>query len=121
MKNILRSTRGIDYLTGNPCLTEEHHIFYNGRGQRKLSEKYGLKVYLSTYSHRSGPAAVHKSKEVRKRLERIAQLEFEHRFNIDESYRAKAQEDCYGQKYTARESFMHIFGKNCIGDEENET
>lgn len=38
--------------------TEEHHIF-PGNPNRKLSERYGLKVYLCIRHHRTGPDAVH--------------------------------------------------------------
>ena len=38
---------------------EEHHIF--GGPNRKLSEKYGLKVYLCPSHHQFGPDAVHKN------------------------------------------------------------
>ena len=38
---------------------EEHHIF--GGPNRKLSEKYGLKVYLCPEHHQFGEDAVHKN------------------------------------------------------------
>lgn len=33
---------------------EEHHVMH-GTANRKLSEHYGLKVYLCPYHHRNGP------------------------------------------------------------------
>ena len=38
--------------------TDEHHIF-EGTGRRKLSEKYGLKVYLCPEHHNASPESVH--------------------------------------------------------------
>ena len=39
---------------------EEHHVM-GGIANRKLSEKYGLKVYLDPDHHRNGQEAVHKA------------------------------------------------------------
>lgn len=39
-------------------MLESHHI-YNGNPNRKLSEKYGLKVYLCHYCHNEPPNGVH--------------------------------------------------------------
>lgn len=76
---------------------EEHHIFY-GEGQRKLSEHYGLKVLLCIGHHKTGPDAVHKSRETREYLCRIAQ---------------KAFEAEYGH-----ENFMKTFGMNYLPEKE---
>lgn len=57
---------------------EEHHVMY-GAGNRKMSEKYGLKVYLCFYHHTyvGGPEAVHRNDAVRRLLEAEAQKAFE--------------------------------------------
>lgn len=47
MKSILQTEREC-YLSGRTDWLEEHHIFY-GQGRRKLSEQYGLKVWLNHY------------------------------------------------------------------------
>ena len=72
---------------------EEHHIVF-GRANRKLSEKYGLKIHLCPYHHRIGPKAVHNNKEIRRMTEAIAQEKFK-----------KAFPD---------EDFVKIFGKNYL-------
>ena len=52
---------------------EEHHVF-EGWGLRKLSEKYGLKVYLcGDRCHRNGEKSVHKNAEVARTLKSVVQ------------------------------------------------
>ena len=46
-----------DYRT--QAILEEHHIF-GGNPNRRLSEKYGLKVYLCPQHHRTSKEAVHR-------------------------------------------------------------
>lgn len=56
---------------------EEHHVFF-GKGNKPISEKYGLKVKLHAFKcHRLGPNSVHKNKKVRLILEVKAQEKFE--------------------------------------------
>lgn len=73
--------------------TQEHHVFY-GTANRKLSEKYGLKVYLCMehHTHDGSREAVHRNHEIDARLKGIAQAAFEKEYN----------ELC----------FQEIFGKN---------
>lgn len=73
--------------------TEEHHVFF-GTANRRLSEKYGLKVRLCVKHHREGPEAVHNNQQIRERLCRIGQRAFE-----------KAYPD---------KNFREIFGKNYL-------
>lgn len=70
---------------------EEHHVIY-GTARRRLSEKYGLKVYLCHEHHEDSREAVHKNKEIDNILKDIAQRRFE-------------------QEYPTIE-FVEIFGKN---------
>lgn len=42
--------------------TEEHHVMF-GTADRKLSEHYGLKVYLCINHHRTSAEAVHRNKK----------------------------------------------------------
>lgn len=72
---------------------EEHHVIEGNPG-RKLSEHYGLKVYLCMQHHREGPEAVHKNEKNRRKLERAAQEAFE-------------------KKYS-REKWMDVFKRNYI-------
>lgn len=68
-----------DYTTKS--VLQEHHVIF-GRGQRKLSEKYGLKVYLCMCHHLydGGEEAVHRNDEVRRILDREAQKAFERKY-----------------------------------------
>ena len=54
---------------------EEHHIFA-GVANRKISEKYGLKVYLC-HRHHTGEDGAQYCKEKNLQLKRIAQQRFE--------------------------------------------
>ena len=74
--------------------TEEHHIFF-GTGNRKISEKYGLKVYLC-YEHHRGTNGVH-GKNGR-------QLDLKLKERVQRTYE---------QTHT-REEFMRIIGKNYL-------
>ena len=81
---------------------ERHHIF--GGANRKLSEKYGLVVYLCHYCHNEPPYGVHHNKKTAEMLHR------------------------YGQKKAMKEqgwqleTFIEVFGKNYLdnGDKSNE-
>ena len=81
------------YLSGRTDSLEEHHIFY-GQGRRKLSERYGLKVWLTHDEHNEPPDGVHFNQTARRALERAGQEEFE-------------------RKYPEL-NFMRIFGKNYL-------
>lgn len=85
MKSILQEKDGRCYL----CMmlhgdhsrktTQEHHVIY-GTANRKLSEKYGLKVYLCLYHHEEGPEAVHKNAQMSLLLKIKAQRAFRKKF-----------------------------------------
>lgn len=103
MKSIMHERNGACYLcqrlNGNDYYhqtLQEHHVF-GGTANRKLSEKYGLKVYLCIYHHTAGPDAVHMNAENAGILKRDAQEIFE-------------------RIYT-REEFMKIFGRNWLDEE----
>lgn len=86
-KNFLGEYRPLPFL-------EEHHIF-GGTANRKLSEKYGLKVYLCDKHHTGSNEAVHaKNNDFDLRLKQIAQVAFE--------------------RDHSREEFMRIFGRNYL-------
>lgn len=78
-------------------IREEHHVL-GGVANRKLSEKYGLKVYLDLDHHRFGPEAVHKNAEVANLLKKEAQKAFMRTYpDLD---------------------FREIFGKNYLTENE---
>lgn len=74
--------------------TEEHHVFF-GTSNRKLSEKYGLKVYLC-YEHHRGTRGVHgkEGKTLDTYLKELAQTRFEEK--------------------ESREKFIQVFGKSYL-------
>lgn len=75
----------------NPKITEEHHAIFGTAG-RKLSEKYGLKVYLCLAHHRIGKEAVHNNHKMARFVQANAQRAFEATF--------------------PDKDFMEIFGRN---------
>lgn len=75
---------------------EEHHVF-NGPN-RKISEHYGLKVYLCIAHHTIGKEAVHNNSENMLMLKKEGQKAFMKRY--------------------PNKDFIRIFGKNYLSDEE---
>lgn len=61
------------YVCGNPNV-ELHHIFY-GTANRKLSDKYGLTVWLCPLHHR-GNVGVHFNPKLDDKLKGIAEMRF---------------------------------------------
>lgn len=61
--------------------TQEHHVVF-GTSNRRLSERYGLKVYLCVlhHLHDGGPEAVHRNADIRKMLAECAQRAFERKY-----------------------------------------
>lgn len=72
---------------------EEHHVM-SGTANRRLAERYGLKVYLCVPHHRDGREAVHNNEENRKLLQIEAQKAFEKKYSY--------------------EKWMEVFGRNYI-------
>lgn len=78
----------------------EHHVIH-GWANRRLSEKYGLKVYLCLFHHEIGPEAVHQNDRINKMLKAYAQRAFE--------------------KKWPEKDFYEIFKKKYILEEETES
>ena len=76
--------------------TEEHHVMF-GTSDRKLSEHYGLKVYLCLGHHRNSNEAVHKNHKMDLMLKQDA-------------------EKIFIEKYS-KDKWMDVFGKNYLEDE----
>lgn len=74
MKSILQTEREC-YISKRTDQLEEHHIF--GGPNRKLSEKYGLKVYLTHILHNEPPYGVHHNRQTDIWLKQIGQAAFE--------------------------------------------
>lgn len=74
MKSIMQQTNEC-YICGCKQNLEEHHVM-SGTANRRLSERYGLKVYLC-YTHHRSPIGVHNDYILKERLEKDAQIAFE--------------------------------------------
>ena len=72
---------------------QEHHAI-PGTANRRLSERYGLKVYLCRQHHTDGPEAVHNNADYMDLIQKKAQMAFE--------------------KTHSRKEWMEAFGKNYI-------
>lgn len=72
---------------------QEHHAM-PGTANRRLSERYGLKVYLCLEHHLVGPEAVHNNKRLLRLLQANAQMAFERKHS--------------------HEKWMEVFGRNYI-------
>lgn len=81
-KSIIQINKEECYLCSGRA-SEEHHCIY-GTANRKLSEKYGLKVYLCINCHRTGNKAVHKNYFTDIKLKQIAQKMFENKYSHEE-------------------------------------
>ena len=55
--------------------TEEHHCIY-GTANRRLSEKYGLKIYLCHWCHNEPPKGLHFNKQLDEEIKQMAQRRF---------------------------------------------
>ena len=80
------------YITGATEGLHKHHIF--GAANRKLSEQYGLYVYLIPEYHNMSDKGVHFNKEFDLQLKREGQRKFE--------------------ETHSREDFLRLFGRNYL-------
>lgn len=98
MKSIIQKDEFHCFLCGRNAAVEPldcHHV-YSG-ANRKLSEKYGLKVYLHHNScHIFGKNSVHQNGDVAKKVKRVVQLRAMRHYNWTE------------------EQFIEIFGKSYL-------
>lgn len=65
MKSIIQDEK-VCYLTGRADHIEEHHVF--GGINRKNSEKYGLKIYLTQDKHKFKKGSIHMDRELSDRV-----------------------------------------------------
>ena len=98
---IVGDVKGRCYRCGKEGPTERHHIFAGPN--RKLSQKYGLTVYLCHACHNEPPHGAHFNKETAAWLHRIGQRAFE-----------KSQNKNGMEWDEARAEFVRIFGKNYL-------
>ena len=83
------------YVTGSSVQLHMHHIFMGKN--RKLSEKYGLKVWLRYDWHNGSNYGVHNGNTV-----------------LDEKLKKAAQEKAMEVYGWTKEDFIRIFGKNYL-------
>ena len=77
MKSIMENPKNRTCWACGAYAPEEHHVFY-GMANRKMSEKYGLKVHLCSRHHRDHREGVHgQNKELDHRLKVTGQRVFE--------------------------------------------
>ena len=81
------------YVCGTTQNLHKHHCIF-GVANRRLSEKYGLWVYLCIYHHTEGKEAVHNNRELDLKLKEECQRRFE--------------------ENGTREEFVKIFGRNYL-------
>ena len=92
-KSIIQDTKEC-YICGSQRWLEEHHCFH--ASNRKISEKYGLKVWLCHYCHNEPPNGIHQNKKNREALQdKVQRIAMEH----------------YGWDV---EDFRKIFGRNYL-------
>lgn len=93
MKSIIQTNKEC-YITGCTTGLHEHHIFA-GHGRRKLSEKYGLKIWLIPELHDMDNNGVQYNRELDLLIKKVGQMAFE-------------------EKHGSREDFIRIFGRNYL-------
>lgn len=81
------------YVCKNTIGLHSHHILY-GTANRKLSELYGLKVWLCGKHHNLSNEGVHFNKELDLHLKRLAQEHYEDRYGTREDFR-----ETFGRNY----------------------
>ncbi len=92
-KSIIQDEK-VCYITGRGDNLEEHHVF--GGYNRKLSEQYGLKVYLTAELHRDMKKGVHANRE------------------LDLKIKAEVQEKAMEHYGWDIEDFRRKFGKSYV-------
>lgn len=90
MKSIIQTNKEC-WVCGSPYV-ELHHVIY-GTAKRRLSDKYGLTVYLC-HKHHTGKEGVHFNPVLDKTLKQLAQKKFEEIYS--------------------RETFMNVFKKSYL-------
>lgn len=77
MKSILQTEKEC-YVCHTTQNLHEHHVCEGGtNGNRKMSEKYGLKIWLCAYHHNMSDEGIHFNKELDLQVKRMAQEVFE--------------------------------------------
>jgi hypothetical protein len=91
MKSIIQEKKEC-FICKTTSNLESHHVF--GGMNRKLSEIYGMKVWLCNYHHTGSHESVHINHDVMRCIRQYAQRVFENKYS--------------------HEMFMQVFGKNYL-------
>lgn len=84
MKTVLQTNKEC-FVCGTTSNLESHHIF-GGTANKKVSERYGLKVWLC-HEHHTGDSGVHFTPELAQELHEIAQRFYETHYGTREDFR----------------------------------
>ncbi len=84
MNSVLQSKKEC-YVCGTSYGLESHHVF-GGTANRKVSERYGLKVWLCR-EHHTGNEGVHFNPELAQQLHETAQHFYESHYGTREDFR----------------------------------
>ena len=84
MKSIIQDTKEC-FVTHDTHNLHLHHCI--GGANRKLSDKYGLTVWLRGDWHNLAPYGVHTNRELDLQLKQIAQAKWEERFGTRQEFR----------------------------------
>lgn len=77
MKSILQTEKEC-YVCHTTRDLHDHHIFEGGtNGNRKMSEKYGMKIWLCAYHHNMSDEGIHFNKALDMQVKMMAQEKFE--------------------------------------------
>jgi hypothetical protein len=90
MKSIIQDKKEC-FICGTTYGLELHHCIF-GNANRKLSDKYGLTIWLC-HEHHTGDSGVHFNKEMDNQIKKLSQERFE-------------------EVYGALKSFVEVFGRN---------
>lgn len=85
------------FFCGRTDNLQEHHCI-GGTSNRKISDKYGLTIWLCVHHHTGAKRSVHQDYAMNLEVKRYAQKYFE-------------------ENIGTREEFTRIFGKNYIWEE----
>ena len=93
MKSVIQKQK-VCLICNSPRNIHEHHIF-EGTANRKMSEKFGLKVFLCGPHHNLSKEGVHFNKELDLTIKQLGQKYFE-------------------RHYGSRDYFIQMFGKSYL-------
>lgn len=92
MKSIIHDEEQC-FMCGTTLNLHSHHIF-GGTANRRLSEKYGLKITLCARHHNMSDEGIHFNRDFDLAMKELAQRKFEEKIGSRETFR-----DIFGKSY----------------------